>query len=119
MSKLPITIYHNPRCSKSRQTLQLLRDANLEPTIVDYLKTPPSANDLDLLCTALGGDPTVMFRFKEPQAKTLGISPDDIRVRADWIELLAANPQLLERPIVLRGERAVIGRPPENVRELL
>lgn len=119
MANSPITIYHNPRCSKSRATLQLIHDAGLNPTVVDYLKTPPSVAELDMLCTALGGEPTQMVRFNEKEAKDLGLKKTDMRMRADWLNLLAENPRLIERPIVLCGEKAVLGRPPENVKELL
>lgn len=119
MAGSPITIYHNPRCSKSRATLQLLHDHGLNTTVVDYLQTPPSVAELDMLCTALGGEPTEMVRFNEQEAKDLGLKKNDTRMRADWLKLLAENPRLIERPIVLRGERAVIGRPPENVEALL
>lgn len=119
MADSPITIYHNPRCSKSRSTLKRIEEHGLTPTIIEYLKTPPTIAELDMLCTALGGEPTDMVRFNEPQAKDLGLKKEDTRLRADWLEILAEHPRLLERPIVLRGEKAVIGRPPENVNELL
>lgn len=119
MPKLPITIYHNPRCSKSRETLAILESEGRKPAVVEYLKTPLDVAELDMLCTALGGDPTQMVRFKEPEAREMKLKAEDSRPRADWIEILAENPRLLERPIVLMGERAIIGRPPEKVRELL
>lgn len=119
MAGSPITIYHNPRCSKSRATLKLIEDHGLHPTVIDYLKTPPSVAELDMLCTALDADPTEMVRFNEQEAKDLGLKKSDTRMRADWLKLLAEYPRLIERPIVLRGEKAVIGRPPENVKALL
>ena len=119
MAGSPITIYHNPRCSKSRATLQRIEDRGLHPTIVEYLKTPPTVAELDMLCTALGVDPAEMVRFNEQEAKDLGLKKTDTRLRADWLNLLAEYPRLIERPIVLRGEKAVIGRPPENVEALL
>jgi arsenate reductase len=119
MSHGPITLYHNPRCAKSRATLKLLQDEGMNPTIVEYLKTPLELAELDMLCTALGGDATQMVRFNEPEAKAMKLKPEDTRLRADWLQILADNPKLLQRPIVLRGEKAVIGRPPEKVRELL
>ncbi len=112
-------LYHNPRCSKSRQTLQLLRENNVEPTLVLYLENGPDVPTLDKICKSLGCEPQALFRFKEARAKELGISAKDTRSRAEWLVLLAANPQLLERPIALKGERAAIGRPPENVLDLL
>lgn len=112
-------IYHNPRCSKSRETLQLLREAGIEPEIVEYLKTPPDAATLDALCRKLGLEPAALVRYKEPEAKALGLTPKDQRPRAEWLRLLAEHPVLIERPIVVRGAKARLGRPPEAVRELL
>ncbi|HSW12756.1 MAG TPA: arsenate reductase (glutaredoxin) [Solimonas sp.] len=112
-------IYHNPRCSKSRETLELLREAGVEPQIVEYLKAPPTAAELDQICRKLGIEPAALVRFKEPQAKELGLGPKDQRPRAEWLRLLAEHPVLIERPIVVRGARARLGRPPDAVRELL
>lgn len=112
-------IYHNPRCSKSRETLALLTDAGIEPEIVEYLKTPPTAAELDALCRKLGLEPQALLRFKEAEAKALGLSAKDARPRAEWLRLLAEHPVLIERPIVVRGAQARLGRPPEAVRELL
>lgn len=114
-----ITIYHNPRCSKSRQTLALIEDAGLSPTIVDYLNAPPSASQLGELVDQLGVAVTDIIRFKEALAGELGVRKTDQRSRADWLQLLADNPKLIERPIVTRDGRAVVGRPPENVTALL
>ncbi len=112
------TIYHNPRCSKSRQTLALLQEAGIEPQQVEYLKAPPTAAELDALCRKLGVEPPAVMRFGESVAKDLGLSKADSRSRAEWLELIAANPILLERPIVVHGIHARLGRPPETVREL-
>jgi len=112
-------IYHNPRCAKSRETLELLRGAGVEPDIVEYLKTPPDAATLDALCRKLGIEPQALVRYKEPRARELGLGPKDSRPRAEWLRLLAENPLLIERPIVVRGARARLGRPPEAVRDLL
>lgn len=114
-----ITIYHNPRCSKSRQTLSLIEASGQSPDIVEYLKVPPSVETLGTLIDHLGCAPTDIIRFKESLAAELGISETDDRSRSDWLQLLADNPKLIERPIVTRGGRAVIGRPPENVQALL
>jgi arsenate reductase len=111
------TIYHNPRCAKSRETLALLNERGIEPKVVEYLKTPPTAKELKAIVAKLGIKPEALVRkgedvYKEKFAgKTL---PD-----AQWIEALAANPILIERPIVVRGDKAVIGRPPENVEKIL
>lgn len=112
-------IYHNPRCSKSRQTLALLEDAGVSPEIVEYLKSPPTRDELARIEKALNGDVRAMIRFKEDEAKELGIKAGDDRPVEEWLDLLAAHPRLLERPIVVQGECARIGRPPEQVRELL
>jgi arsenate reductase len=113
-----ITIWHNPRCSKSRQTLQLIVDSGVEPTIVEYLKTPPSKAELTEALQKLGLEPRDLMRKKEVPYEELSLGDEGLTQE----ELLAAmidNPVLIERPIVFRGKRAVIGRPPENVLDLL
>lgn len=112
-------IYYNPRCSKCRQTLALIRERGIEPTIVAYLETPPGKRVLNELIRKLGSDPTELIRFKDPAAKKLGLGRKDERSKAEWIEVLTENPGLLERPIVVHGDRAALGRPPENVLEIL
>jgi len=114
-----LTIYHNPRCSKSRETLQLLRDAGVEPEVIEYLKTPPNTAELDAICRKLGIEPQALVRYREPEAKALGIAKSDTRGRAEWLRLLADNPVLIERPVVVAAKSARIGRPPEAVRDLL
>jgi arsenate reductase (glutaredoxin) len=116
---MSLIFFHNPRCSKSRQALTLVREAGVEASIVEYLKTPPDAAALDALCRALGCEPQAILRFQEARAKELGLAPGDERSRAQWLQLIADNPILLERPIAVRDGRAVVGRPPENVRQLL
>ena len=111
----PVTIYHNPRCSKSRQTLALLRERNVEPEIIEYLKTPPSENELKSIARKLGIPPAEMIRKNEARDLDFLETEDS----AQWILRMARNPQIIERPIVVCGERARIGRPPENVLELL
>lgn len=113
------TIYYNPRCSKCRQTLALIRENGVEPEVVLYLENPPSVRALSEVVRKLGLEPTALIRFKEPRALELGLRAKDERTGAEWIGLLAENPSLLERPIVIRGDRAVLGRPPENVLDLL
>jgi arsenate reductase len=109
----PVTIYHNPRCSKSRETLALIEKKGLQPQIVEYLKTPPTKEELRSLLKKLGMKPEQLVRkgedaYKEKFAgKALG---DE-----QWLEALAKNPVLIERPIVVKGAKAVLGRPPENV----
>jgi arsenate reductase len=114
-----VTIYHNPRCSKSRQTLALLKDRGIEPTVVEYLKEPPSAKRLDELCTLLGREPLQVMRTKEARFKELGLSGKDERPRAEWLDLMHDNPILIERPIVVSHGKAVIGRPPESALDIL
>lgn len=113
------TIYHNKRCSKSRQTLALLEEKNITPDVVLYLDTPPDTATLKALADMLDGPVTDMVRFKESRAAELGIKPGDNRSTDAWCELLSANPALIERPIVVHNGRAVIGRPPENVLAIL
>ena len=115
---LSITIWHNPRCSKSRQTLQLVRDRGVEPTIVEYLITPPSKAELNDALQSLGVEPRDLMRKKEAAYEELSLGEEGLS-RADLVAAMVDNPVLIERPIVFRGKRAVVGRPPENVLELL
>lgn len=113
---MSVTIYHNPRCSKSRATLQLLRGRSIEPHVIEYLKTPPSADELRGILDMLGLSPRQLLRNGE--AKTAGLddpSLDEERL----IEAMVANPAVIERPIVVAGSQARIGRPPERVLEIL
>ncbi len=109
------TIYHNPRCSKSRQTLQLLRQHGIEPTVVEYLKTPPDAAAIDGLLKKLKLEPRELIRSREHQALGLPEASD----RAEWIARMVAHPEIIERPIVVVGRQAVLGRPPEKVLEII
>ncbi len=111
----PVTIYHNPRCSKSRQTLQLLIDRGIEPVVVLYLETPPDVPVLRDIVTKLGIEPAALVRQKDRRA--LGLPETDDR--EELLQQMAANPQIIERPIVLSGTRARLGRPPEQVLEIL
>jgi arsenate reductase len=111
--------WHNPRCSKSREGLALLAAHGLEPEIVDYLGQPPSAARLKGLFEKLGGDPRQLVRFKEDEARTLGLSAQDERPAAEWAALLAANPRLIERPVLETADRAVVGRPTERLLDLI
>lgn len=112
-------IYHNPRCSKSRATLALLQAHGAEVETVDYLAHPPDVEALAELLRALQLPVTAIVRFGEARAKELALHPDDTRDPQQWLQLLHANPILIERPIVQVGARAVIGRPPENALNLL
>jgi arsenate reductase len=113
---MAVTIYHNPKCSKSRQALQLLREAGVEPAVVEYLKTPPDAATLTRLLKLLGLTPRQLMRTKEPEyaAERLQAADD-----AALIEAMVRVPKLIERPIVVNGGRAALGRPPEQVLEVL
>ena len=112
-------IYHNPRCSKSRQTLALLKEKGVEPEVVEYLKTPPSLADLKSITTLLGKEPLEWIRTGEKVFRELGLSKKDERSPDEWLKIMGENPILIERPIVTTAHKAVLGRPPENVLELL
>ncbi|NBB93421.1 MAG: arsenate reductase (glutaredoxin) [Gammaproteobacteria bacterium] len=115
---MSITIYHNPRCSKSRQTLALIRDRGFEPRVVEYLRQPPTRQELKRIIDCLGIAARDVIRSSEPEYRSLGL--DDASLDDSvLIEAACEHPRLLQRPIVLRGERARIGRPPEAVEDLL
>ncbi len=111
------TIYHNPRCSKSRATLALLTERGIEPRIVEYLDTPPTAAELRDLLAKLGLRARDLVRSKEPEFAAGGQSLD--APEEELVRLMMRHPILIERPIVVVGDRARIGRPPERVLELL
>ena len=110
------TIYHNPRCTKSRETLALLESHGVTPQIVKYLETPPSAAELKTLIAQLGIAPADLVRKGEEIYKShyAGKTLTD----AQWIDAMVKHPVLIERPIVVKGRSAVLGRPPENVKKL-
>jgi len=112
-------LIHNPRCSKSREALALLVEQGVEVEVREYLKQPLRVGELEALFAQLGLAPPAAIRFKDELAKSLGLSADDPRSREEWIALIAEHPALLERPIAVQGARAVIGRPPERVLDLL
>jgi arsenate reductase len=113
-------IYHNPRCSKSRATLELIKGEGVEPEIRTYLDTPPSKEKLARILQLLNKKPQDIIRFGESVAKELGLSSKDDRSEEEWINLMVQNPILIERPIVVvDNEAAAIGRPPESVLEIL
>lgn len=112
-----VTIWHNPRCSKSRGALELLAEAGVTPTVVRYLTSPPTRAELVDVLRKLGtDDPLAITRKGEPAFEERGLSGAD---RDTLLDALAAEPSLIERPIVQIGDRAVVARPPERVRELL
>lgn len=110
-SAVAVVIYHNPKCSKSRQTLDLLRARGIEPEVVEYLKTPPAADEVRRLLGLLGLTPRQLLRKKEAEEAGIGPELDDDAV----IAAMSANPRAIERPIVVAGDRAALGRPPEAV----
>lgn len=110
-----VTIYHNPRCSKSRQTLALLREHDVEPTIIEYLNTPPDEKTLAGLLKKLGMEPQQLIRKKEYRALGLPDTDDP----QELIARMAANPQIIERPLVVCGRKARLGRPPKDVLEIV
>lgn len=111
------TIYHNPRCSKSRKTLTLLQEHGIEPRVVLYLETPPDVGQIKALLGKLGLDASQLVRRGEDAYKSCGLSKDS--TEEELTAAMAAHPKLIERPIVVKGKRAVLGRPPENVLELI
>ena len=112
-----VTLYHNPRCSKSRSACELIAAHGVEATIVNYLQTPPTVGELRVLLKKLGIGAADLVRRGEAEFKE-NYSGRELG-EEEWLAALAAHPILIERPIVVRGERAVIGRPPEKVKELL
>jgi len=114
-----VQIYHNPRCSKSRQALELLRDKGIEPQIVEYLKTPPDRETLERVLDLLGMEPRQLMGRKETEHKEAGLDTPDL-TREQLIDAMLAHPKLIERPIVIKdGKRAALGRPPEHVLDIL
>lgn len=115
---LELRIYHNPRCSKSRQTLKLLQARGIEPTIIDYLETPPDAEELNQILKLLAMEPRELMRKKEAEYKEAGLDDPSLD-REALIQAMIDHPRLIERPIVLTKGKAALGRPPESVLEIL
>ncbi|WP_323085339.1 arsenate reductase (glutaredoxin) [Providencia alcalifaciens] len=114
-----IKIYHNPRCSKSRETLALLQEKGITPTVVEYLTTPPSVAEIEKLLKMLGfTDARQLMRTKEDIYKELKLADNSV-TQAQLIQAMHDNPKLIERPIVVKGKKAKLGRPPEQVLEIL
>lgn len=112
-----VKIYHNPRCSKSRAGLAFLQDAGVEPEIIRYLDTPLTAKDLKALLKKLGLGPRELLRTREQAYKDLNLSDTSLG-EDDLIEAMTQNPKLIERPIVVKGKKAVLGRPTEKIGDL-
>ena len=115
---MTVTIYHNPRCSKSRKTLAMLRDRGIEPKVVEYLKDTPKTSDLDKILTMLGKSPRDVMRKSEAPYKDENLQDPSLSRKA-LIAAMVKNPILIERPIVVAGGKAAIGRPPEAVLDIL
>ncbi len=113
-----LTIYHNPRCSKSRQTLALIEAAGITPNVIKYLDVPPSATEIKKLLAALSISPRELLRKGEDEYKSQNLARAEL-TDAQLIQAMATHPKLIERPIVTNGTEAVLGRPPENVNTLL
>jgi len=111
-------IYHNPRCSKSRQTLEILNKQNVDTEIVLYLETPPSAEEVTSILQKLGLSSRDIIRKGEEEYKLLNLK-DQSLTENELITFMSENPKLIERPIVVKDDKAIIGRPPENVLSLL
>lgn len=114
-----VEMWHNPRCSKSRETMQLLADAGVEPDVRRYLDDPPDADELRRVLGLLGMEPWELVRMGEADAKELGLRDWERDDPEPWIEAMVTHPRLIERPVVVDGDRAVVGRPPSNVQDLL
>jgi arsenate reductase len=118
MAEASVVIYHNPRCSKSRAALKLLEERGIQPRIVKYLETPPDHATLKSLLQRLGMKPRDLMRKKEKEYKALGL--DDPNLSDDeLIDAMVKHPRLIERPIVVAGDKVALGRPPEKVLEIL
>jgi|TARA_Y100000588_G_scaffold189301_1_gene203230 arsenate reductase len=115
---MAVTIYHNPRCSKSRATLALLEEKGVQPDIIEYLQTPPSAEELGRMLEALGMEPRALMRKKEEPYKALNLADESLGSEA-LIDAMIENPILIERPVVVNNGKYALGRPPENVLEIL
>jgi arsenate reductase len=113
-----VTIYHNPRCTKSRQTLALLEQRGIKPKVIEYLVTPPTEAELKRLLKLLGISPRELLRTKEEEYKQAKLDRPDV-TDAEIIHALVKYPRLMERPIVVVGNKAVLGRPPENVLKII
>jgi arsenate reductase len=115
---IQVTIYHNPKCSKSRETLALIEKKGIEPGVVEYLKTPPSAAELDRILKLVDLEPRALMRKGEAEYRDLGLD-DEKLTHAHLIKAMVGNPRLIERPIVLANGQGALGRPPANVANIL
>ena len=111
--------YHNPRCRKSRETLQIVSEKNIDYEVVEYLNDPPSASQISFILAGLKMHPLDLIRTQEKVFKELGLSKKDSRSDAEWIDIMVNHPILIERPIFIYKEKVALGRPPENVLEII
>jgi len=115
---MQVTIYHNPKCATSRATLKLLEARGIAPNIIEYLKTPPRKTELARLVKLLGIEARALLRTKEPEYKQAGLDNPKLS-DATILQAMIKHPKLMERPIVVAGSKAALGRPPENVLKIL
>ena len=118
MNDEKLTIYHNPKCSKSRETLSILEENNKTPVIIEYLKQPPSCETLSNIVTKLNISPKELVRTADQAYKDTGLDIDSM-TDSEVIEAICNHPEILQRPIVVCGDKAVIGRPPGNVLDII
>jgi arsenate reductase len=114
-----LVIFHNRHCSKSRGTLAILEESGSDFEVVEYLSDPPDRSTLERIVAAVPDEPIALVRTADPKFKSLGVDKASLTDAASVVDLLADHPEVMERPVVLRGRRGVIGRPPERVRDLL
>ena len=115
----PVQIFHNPSCSKSRGALEILEERGVDADVVRYLDTPPDRPTLERIIDAIGDEPTALVRTGDPKFKAAGLTKNDVETREQVIDVLLKHPEVMERPVVFVGDRAVIARPSERVLELL
>lgn len=119
MADAAVTIFHNPKCSKSREALALVRSSQAPHTVVEYLKTPPDRTTLEAIVAGLEGPPAELVRTGDAGFAELGVDAGSLSSGPAVVDLLVAHPELMQRPIVVRGKRVVIGRPTKRVAEVL
>ena len=114
-----VKIFHNPSCSKSRGALEILQERGVDADVVKYLDTPPDRKTLERILDAIDDEPIALVRTGDPKFKAAGLGKDDVKTRKQVVDVLLAHPEVMERPVVFVGDRAVIARPSERVLELL
>ena len=112
-------IYFNPSCSKCNLSLDLLKSKDIQPTVINYLETPPSKEELKNILNMMGKQPQDIIRFFEQPAKALNLSAQDDRPLDEWLDIMVTHPILIQRPIVVNGDKAVVARPPENLLDII